>query len=74
MSVQARVMAIADIFEALTARDRPYKKANTLGESLEILRRFSENGHIDPDLFDVFIKHKVYEKYAQRFLNPEQRD
>ncbi len=74
MSVQARVMAIADIFEALTARDRPYKKANTLSESIEILRRFSENGHIDRDLFDVFVKHKVYEKYAQRFLAPQQRN
>ncbi len=68
MSVQARIMAIADIFEALTAEDRPYKKANTLSESLDILRRFKDNGHIDPDLFDVFIKQKVYEKYGQRFL------
>jgi HD-GYP domain-containing protein (c-di-GMP phosphodiesterase class II) len=74
MSVQARVMAIADIFEALTAGDRPYKKANTLSESLDILRRFRDKGHIDPDLFDVFIKQKVYEKYAQRFLDAEQLD
>lgn len=74
MSVQARVMAIADIFEALTAGDRPYKIANTLSESLDVLRRFKDNGHIDPDLFDVFIKQKVYEKYAQRFLDPEQID
>ncbi len=74
MSVQARVMAIADIFEALTAGDRPYKMANSLSESLDVLRRFKDNGHIDPDLFDVFIKQKVYEKYAQRFLEPEQID
>ncbi len=74
MSVQARVMAIADIFEALTAGDRPYKMANSLSESLDVLRRFRDNGHIDPDLFDVFIKQKVYEKYAQRFLEPEQID
>ncbi|MGD8477207.1 MAG: HD domain-containing phosphohydrolase [Burkholderiales bacterium] len=74
MSVQARVMAIADIFEALTARDRPYKRANTLSESLEILRRFRDNGHIDPDLFDVFVNRKVYAKYAQQFLDPEQID
>lgn len=74
MSVQARLMAIADIFEALTAKDRPYKKGKTLGESLSILRRFKENGHIDPDLFDVFMKHKVYMKYAHRFLDPEQID
>ena len=74
MSVQARVMAIADIFEALTAGDRPYKMANTLSESIDVLRRFRDNGHIDPDLFDVFIKQKVYEKYAQRFLDPDQID
>ena len=74
MSIQARVMAIADIFEALTARDRPYKHANTLSESLGILRRFRDNGHIDPDLFDVFIEKKVYEKYAREFLDPEQID
>ena len=74
MSVPARVMAIADIFEALTARDRPYKRANTLSESLDILRRFRDNGHIDPDLFDIFIKQKVYEKYARAFLDPEQID
>jgi len=74
MSVQARVMAIADIFEALTAKDRPYKKGMTLRESLDILGRFKDNGHIDPDLFDVFVRQKVYEKYAQRFLDPEQID
>jgi HD-GYP domain-containing protein (c-di-GMP phosphodiesterase class II) len=74
MSVQARVMGIADIFEALTARDRPYKKGKTLTESLEILGKFKLNGHIDPDLFDVFIREKVYLKYAELFMNPEQID
>ena len=74
MSVQARLMAIADIFEALTAKDRPYKKGKTLGESLKILRQFKENGHIDPDLFEVFMQQKVYMKYAHRFLDPEQID
>jgi len=74
MSVQARVMGIADIFEALTAKDRPYKKGKTLSESLEILGRFSQNGHIDPDLFDVFVRRKVYQRYAEQFLDPEQID
>jgi len=74
MSVQARVMGIADIFEALTARDRPYKKGKTLTESLEILGKFKLNGHVDPDLFDVFIREKVYLKYAELFMNPEQID
>lgn len=74
MSVQARVMAIADIFEALTARDRPYKKGKALSDSLRILGEFRLNGHIDPDLFDIFIKQKVYARYAERFLDPDQKD
>jgi HD-GYP domain-containing protein (c-di-GMP phosphodiesterase class II) len=74
MSVQAKVMAIADIFEALTAKDRPYKKGKTLTESLTILGKFKLNGHIDPDLFDVFIREKVYLDYAHKFLTPEQID
>jgi len=74
MSVQARVMGIADIFEALTAKDRPYKKGKTLTEALTILGRFKLNGHIDPDLFDVFIRERVYLKYAQQFLDKEQID
>jgi HD-GYP domain-containing protein (c-di-GMP phosphodiesterase class II) len=74
MSVQARVMGIADIFEALTAKDRPYKKGKTLSESLEILGKFSLSGHIDPDLFDVFVRRKVYQRYAEMFLDQEQVD
>ena len=71
MSWQARMMAIADIFEALTARDRPYKAAKTLSESLQILGKMRQNGHIDPDLFDVFVRRKVYLDYARRFLDPK---
>ena len=74
MSVQARVMGIADIFEALTAKDRPYKVGKTLSESLNILGKFKLNGHIDPDLFDVFVREKVYLKYAQQFLDSAQVD
>ena len=74
MSVQARVMGIADIFEALTAKDRPYKKGKTLSESLHILGKFRLNGHIDPDLFDIFIRRRVYIKYAEQFLDAEQID
>jgi HD-GYP domain-containing protein (c-di-GMP phosphodiesterase class II) len=74
MSVQARVMGIADIFEALTAKDRPYKPGKTLSESLAILGRFKLNGHIDPDLFDIFVREKVYLRYAREFLDPEQID
>jgi len=74
MSVQARVMGIADIFEALTAKDRPYKEGKTLTESLTILGKLKLAGHIDPDLFDVFIRERVYLDYARQFLAPEQID
>src|SRR2546421_4579887 len=74
MSVQARVMGIADIFEALTAKDRPYKPGKTLSESLAILGQFKLNGHVDPDLFDIFVRDKVYLRYAREFLDPEQID
>ena len=74
MSIPSRVMGIADIFEALTAKDRPYKRGKTLSESLGILGKFKENGHIDPDLFDVFVRQKVYLRYAETFLDPEQID
>ena len=74
MSVQARCMGIADIFEALTAKDRPYKKGKTLSESLEILGRMKLNGHIDPDLFDIFVRRRIYRRYAEMFLDSEQID
>jgi len=74
MSVQARCMGIADIFEALTAKDRPYKKGKTLSESLEILGRMKLNNHVDPDLFDIFVRRKVYRRYAEMFLDAEQID
>ncbi len=74
MSVPARIMGIADIFEALTAGDRPYKKGKTLTEALTILGKFRLNGHIDPDLFDVFVREKVWLKFAQDFLDADQID
>ncbi len=74
MSVPAKIMAIADIFEALTAADRPYKEPKTLSQALVILKEMSENGHIDRDLYEVFINSKVYEDYAHQYMNPEQID
>jgi len=74
MSVQARIMAIADIFEALTAADRPYKKPMKLSQALSIMKRMSEEGHIDPDLYEVFISEKVYLDYGRQFLNEDQLD
>jgi HD-GYP domain-containing protein (c-di-GMP phosphodiesterase class II) len=67
-------MAIADIFEALTARDRPYKRGKLLTESLHILGKFALNGHIDPDLFDIFVRQKIYLEFAHRNMDPRQID
>ncbi|MFZ5570236.1 MAG: HD domain-containing phosphohydrolase [Thermodesulfobacteriota bacterium] len=74
MSVSARIMAIADIFEALTASDRPYKKAKTLSESLRIMSFMRNDRHIDADLFDLFLTSGVYRTYAEKFLQPRQID
>lgn len=74
MSVQARVMGIADIFEALTAGDRPYKKAMKLSQALKILGHMKQDQHVDPDLFDVFIRERIYMVYANTFLDPDQID
>ena len=74
MSPLARMMAIADVFEALTAADRPYKKAKTLSESVRIMAIAKEQQHIDPELFDLFLSSGVYLRYAARFMRPEQID
>jgi HD-GYP domain-containing protein (c-di-GMP phosphodiesterase class II) len=74
MSIPARVMGIADVFEALTAQDRPYKKAYTLSKALQILGRMKQEHHIDPDLFDVFVNQKVFLEYARQLLPAEQID
>jgi HD-GYP domain-containing protein (c-di-GMP phosphodiesterase class II) len=74
MPLPARIMAIADIFEALTAKDRPYKPAKTLSESLRILGFMKQEGHVDPDLFDLFIRERVYLEYAEQYLDPAQID
>ena len=74
MSIQARMLGIADIFEALTAADRPYKKAMPMSQALTILGRMKLENHIDPDLYDVFMWEKVYQKYADDYLGPEQCD
>jgi len=74
MSLQARMMGIADIFEALTAGDRPYKHAMPLSQALKILSKMKAEQHIDPDLFDVFVREQVYQQYAKKYLHPAQLD
>ncbi|MCZ6717664.1 MAG: HD domain-containing phosphohydrolase [Gammaproteobacteria bacterium] len=74
MSIPARMVAIADIFEALTARDRPYKNAMSLSEALVIMGRMKQSHHIDADLFDVFVRERVYARYAEQYLEPREID
>jgi HD-GYP domain-containing protein (c-di-GMP phosphodiesterase class II)/HAMP domain-containing protein len=72
--LQGKILAIADVFEALTAKGRPYKKANTLMEALRILGFMKQDGHIDPELFYVFLREKVYVRFSEEFLEPDQID
>ena len=74
MSVPEKVMAIADIFEALTARDRPYKQANTLSEALQIMVNMTLNGHIDHQVFTLLLQNQAFEHFSQQYLSPEQID
>ena len=74
LSMESRILTLADIFEALTASDRPYKKAKTLSESIHVLAQFKKDKHIDADLFDLFLTSGVYKKYAEKFLKPDQLD
>ncbi|MEE4108181.1 MAG: HD domain-containing phosphohydrolase [Halieaceae bacterium] len=74
LSTGARIMAIADVLEALTAADRPYKKAKTLSESLHIMRRMALDQHIDADLFGLLITSGAYRSYAEQWLDPRQID
>ena len=74
MSWQARMMGIADIFEALSASDRPYKTGKPLTECLRILGFMKKDHHVDPDIFDVFVRDKVYMRYAEAFLPKDQID
>jgi len=72
--LQSRIIAIVDIFEALTAKDRPYKKGKTLSEALRIMEFMVKDNHIDKDLFEFFIKERIYADYAKRELTPQQID
>ena len=74
MSLPARMMAIADIFEALTAVDRPYKKGKTLTESLNIMAGMCRGAHVDAELFGLFVRSGIPQAYAARHLKPEQID
>ena len=74
LSIPARIMAIADIFEALTASDRPYKKGKTLSEALGIMQRMVQEQHIDADLFELFLQSGIYLEYSRQYLKADQLD
>ncbi len=74
LSIAARIMAIADIFEALTASDRPYKKGKTISEAIHIMNLMKQDKHIDPELFELFIQSGIYKVYAAKYLKAEQID
>jgi HD-GYP domain-containing protein (c-di-GMP phosphodiesterase class II) len=74
MSIPARIMVIADVFEALTSSDRPYKKPKTLSETMKIMGFLKRDNHLDPDLFDLFVRSGMYRKCGEQFLKPEQLD
>lgn len=74
MSIPARILAIADVFEALTSNERPYKKGKKLSETIEILSKMAKNKEIDADIFKLFLEKKVYKRYADEFLKEDQND
>jgi hypothetical protein len=74
LPLQSRIMAVADIFEALTAKDRPYKKPMKLSQALEILSNLKKEGHIDPDIHDLVVSSDLLLEYAKAFMNPDQID
>lgn len=74
MPIASRIMAIADVFEALTASDRPYKEPKTLSTSVKILSFMAKDRHLDPDIFKLFLSSGIYKEYADKYLLPEQND
>ena len=74
MSVQAKMMAIADIYEALTAADRPYKDGKKLSMAMRIMGFMKNDYHIDKDLFEIFVKEGVYKNYAKEYVDKNQID
>ncbi|HBR06706.1 MAG TPA: metal-dependent phosphohydrolase, partial [Desulfovibrio sp.] len=74
LPLQARILAVADVFEALTARDRPYKQPMKLSQALKILGFMKKDKHIDPDVFDLFVNTGLHRRYAESELNPDQID
>ena len=74
LPIQARIIALADVFEGLTAPDRPYKKGYKLSKAMRILRGMTLDNEIDKNIFNLFIEKKLYLKYAEEYINSSQID
>ena len=74
MSTQAKIMAIADIYEALTAADRPYKEGKKLSDAMRIMGFMKDDYHIDKDLFEIFVSSGTYKHYARKYVASNQID
>ena len=74
LMIETRILTIADIFEALTASDRPYTNPKSVSQTLKIMEFMRDDKHIDPDLFDIFLKKKIFKKYADKYLDASQDD
>jgi HD-GYP domain-containing protein (c-di-GMP phosphodiesterase class II) len=74
LALQSRILSLADVFEALTAKDRPYKKGKTLSEAIKIMKFMAKDNHLDSDLLDLFLKKQIYLDYANKELSPQQID
>jgi len=74
LGIPERIMAVADVFEALTASDRPYKKAKPISVAIDIMHKMALDNHLDMECFELFVREKVYLQYAERFLPAEQVD
>ena len=74
MPLTAKIIAVADVFEALTSTDRPYKKAKTLKEAIKIMSFMAKEGHLDQDVFELFLTSGVYQRFAESYMLPEQLD
>jgi HD-GYP domain-containing protein (c-di-GMP phosphodiesterase class II) len=74
LPLQSRILAVADIFDALTARDRPYKKPMSLSRAIEIMQNMKKHNHLDPDIVDIFLDSEIYRAYAEKHLDKNQID
>ncbi len=74
ISLQSRILALADVFEALTAKDRPYKKPITLSQAMKTISLMVQDGHIDADLFELFVNEQIHVDYARKELTPQPSD